>query len=107
MVSSSVVAMSALSLPLHCVADNAGFLLASFSCRIRPAAVRPRTSRRGDRPCDQASHLLGRGGADWLVGHLVSAPEHDDAVSNGEHVGHAVADQDYRHTLIAEVADEV
>ena len=44
---------------------------------------------------------------DRLLGDLAAAAEHDDAVGDGEDVGHAVADQDDGDALVAQPADEV
>ena len=41
-----------------------------------------------------------------LVGDLGAAPQHDDAVADGEHVGHAVADQHDRDALRLEAPDQ-
>ena len=49
----------------------------------------------------------GRALRDRLVGHLLAAPQHDDAVGDGEHVGHAVADQHDRDAVVAQAADQV
>ena len=41
-----------------------------------------------------------------LVGHLRAAAQHDDAVADGENVGHAVADEDHRHALRLQAPDQ-
>ena len=38
---------------------------------------------------------------------LTPAPEHRDPIADGEHVGHAVADQDDRDVLVAQAPDQV
>ena len=43
----------------------------------------------------------GTGRAIGLSATLCAAPHHHDAVADGEHVGHAMADQDDRHALVA------
>src|SRR4029077_10419713 len=42
---------------------------------------------------DEARHLLRRAHACGLIGDLVPAAQHGDAVGDGEDVGHAVTDQ--------------
>src|SRR5258708_32627311 len=51
-------------------------------------------SRGLDRAGDEAGHFLGRAVPDRLVGDFVAAAQHGDAIGDGEHVGHAVADQE-------------
>ena len=42
-----------------------------------------------------------------LVGDLVAAPQHDDAVGHREDVGHAVADQHHGDAVPLQLADEI
>src|SRR5688500_6375669 len=46
-----------------------------------------------DRSRDQAGDLLGTRFGDRLLRNLSAAAEHEDAVGDGEDVGHAMADQ--------------
>src|SRR5690349_14293905 len=58
-------------------------------------------SRYPDGAGDEAGYLLRRALADRLVGDLVAAPQYDDAIGDAEYVGHAMADQHDRHSLVA------
>src|SRR5688572_9504901 len=49
--------------------------------------------------------LRGRLGG-CLVGDLGAAPENNDAVGNRENIGHAMTDQQDRHALASQTADE-
>src|SRR5471030_1916959 len=55
-----------------------------------------------DRAGDEAGHLLGRALRDRLVGDLVAAAQHDDAIGDGEDVGHAMADQEDGDAAVAQ-----
>src|SRR4051812_33995926 len=56
---------------------------------------------------DKARHFFRTGVLDRLLRHLAAAPHDEDAVCDGEDIGHAVADQDNGNALIAETPDEV
>src|SRR5713226_774714 len=59
-----------------------------------------------DRSCNQAGDFLRRCRRGCFVGNLGAAPHDDDAVAHREHVGHTMADEDDRHILMLQTADE-
>src|SRR5258705_12006069 len=59
-----------------------------------------------DRSRNQAGDFLRRCRRGCLVGNFGAAPHDDDAVAHREHVGHTMADEDDRHILMLQTADE-
>ena len=58
-------------------------------------------------PVIEPGHFLGRAVGDRLLGDLAAAAQDRDAVAHGEHVGHAMADQDHGDGLVAQASDQV
>src|SRR5437868_1387681 len=81
--------------------------LSSASCSAPKSSPFPAHSCRPDRTGDEPRHLFRRALRDGLVGDLLPAAQHDDAIGDGKDVGHAVADQHDGDRALAQAADEV
>ena len=78
----------------------------------RTARVRARSDARRvdgvvDGAGDRGDEGLARDVGDVVDAVVAAEPQHDDAVGDGHHVGHVVADQDHAVPALAEALDEV